>query len=111
VDRHGATSPQNWLAGVLKLSPGEAKRRVRSPRPTNRCRETASAYAEGVIEEVMPKLRAALDPLAAPRPGTDGEPDPRLPAQRRANAMAAARASPPPGRTSPPPPRLGHRIR
>lgn len=32
-------------------------------------------------------LEAALDPLCAPRPGPHGEPDPRLPATRRAHAL------------------------
>jgi hypothetical protein len=32
-------------------------------------------------------LHATLDPLAAPRPAEDGAPDPRTPAQRRADAL------------------------
>ncbi|TSE02035.1 DUF222 domain-containing protein [Skermania sp. ID1734] len=34
------------------------------------------------------KLRSVLEPLAAPRPGPDAEPDPRCAAQRRADALA-----------------------
>jgi hypothetical protein len=39
-------------------------------------------------DETMAKLKAALDPLAAPRPETNGDKDDRTPAQRRADAMA-----------------------
>jgi hypothetical protein len=39
-------------------------------------------------DERMAKLKAALDPLAAPRPESNGEKDDRTPAQRRADAMA-----------------------
>ncbi|TSE00622.1 DUF222 domain-containing protein [Skermania sp. ID1734] len=34
------------------------------------------------------KLRSVLEPLAAPRPGPDGEPDPRSASQRRADALS-----------------------
>ena len=177
-DRQAATSPQNWLAGLLHLPPGEAKRRVRVAEAlTHRYRDTAAAFAEGTIDEdqadaictlvdglpacatheqkraaeaflldqsrvlnadglracrkrmhdvidpdgslererdakekravhfrnhgdgtqtcswrgtdeVIAKLKAAMDPLAAPRPEVDGEKDERTPAQRRADAMA-----------------------
>jgi hypothetical protein len=39
--------------------------------------------------ETGAKLRAALEPLAAPQPAQDGEKDPRTPAQRNADALAA----------------------
>jgi hypothetical protein len=39
-------------------------------------------------DERMAALKAALDPLSAPRPAEGGEQDPRLPSQRRADAMA-----------------------
>lgn len=47
------------------------------------------------------QIAAVLDPLAAPRPATDGTPDPRSPARRRADALlamsaAAATAAPAP---------------
>jgi Domain of unknown function (DUF222)/HNH endonuclease len=177
-DRHGATSPQNWLAALLALSPPEAKRRVRVAEAlTNRYRATASAFAEGEIDEAraeaictlvdglpscatheqkqraeafllaqsrvldaeglrgcrkrmhdvidpdgtlerereakekraahfrnhhdgtqtlnwrdsderMAELKAAIDALAAAKPAENGEQDPRLPSQRRADAMA-----------------------
>jgi hypothetical protein len=177
-DRQAATSPQNWLGGLLRLTPGEAKRRVRVAEAlTNRYRDTASAFAEGLVDEdqaaaiatlldglpdcatheqrrraeafllaqsrvldadalrglgkkmhevidpdgtlerereakdkraahfrnhgdgtqtfnwrdtdeVMATLKAALDPLAAPRPAQNGEADPRLPSQRRADAIS-----------------------
>jgi hypothetical protein len=39
-------------------------------------------------DEQMALLQAALEPLSAPQPDTDGEPDPRGPAVRRADALA-----------------------
>lgn len=39
--------------------------------------------------ETGAKFRAALEPLAAPRPAEDGEPDPRTPGQRNADALDA----------------------
>jgi hypothetical protein len=39
-------------------------------------------------DEQMARLQAALEPLSAPRPGVDGEPDRRDPAVRRADALA-----------------------
>jgi uncharacterized protein DUF222/HNH endonuclease len=39
--------------------------------------------------ETGAKFRAALEPLAAPRPAEDGEPDPRTPGQRNADAFEA----------------------
>ena len=39
-------------------------------------------------DEQMALLQAALEPLSAPRPGPDGEPDTRGPAIRRADALA-----------------------
>jgi hypothetical protein len=177
-DRQAATSPNNWLAGLLSLSPGEAKRRVRLAEAlTHRYRDTATAFAEGIVDgdqaevivtlldglpdcathdqrrraetflldqarvldaaalrglgkrihdvidpdgtlqrerdakdkraaqfrnhgdgtqtlnwrdtdEVMAKLKAGIDALAAPKPAQNGEADPRFPSQRRADAMA-----------------------
>jgi hypothetical protein len=39
-------------------------------------------------DEQMARLQAALEPLSAPRPGIDGEPDRRDPSLRRADALA-----------------------
>jgi uncharacterized protein DUF222/HNH endonuclease len=39
--------------------------------------------------ETGAKFRAAIEPLAAPRPAADGEPDPRTPGQRNADALDA----------------------
>jgi hypothetical protein len=177
-DRQAATSPANWLSGLLRLSPGAAKEQVRVAESlAHRNRDTAAALAEGEVgfeqaaaitrtvdalpaaathdqrraaetflleqsrildaaqlmgcrkrlndvidpdgtlerektaaqlrgasfrnhgdgtqtfscrdtDERMAKLKAALDPLAAPRPETNAEKDDRTPAQRRADAMA-----------------------
>ncbi len=40
-----------------------------------------------LTDEGAALLRAALDPLAAPRPAQDGTPDPRSPGQRNADAL------------------------
>jgi Domain of unknown function (DUF222) len=39
-------------------------------------------------DEIIAKLKAATDPLAAPRPESNGDKDDRTPGQRRADAMA-----------------------
>src|SRR5262245_6680983 len=66
-ERQAATSPANWLAGVLALSPGEAKKRVRLAEAlTNRLRATAEAFAAGEIDEDKAEaIRALVDNLPA----------------------------------------------
>jgi hypothetical protein len=47
-----------------------------------------SSRPQGYLDkEATAFLRTALDPLAKPRPGTDGTPDPRSPAQRNGDAL------------------------
>lgn len=47
-----------------------------------------SARIDGHLDkEAAHLLRTALDPLARPRPGGDGRPDPRSPGRRRADAL------------------------
>ncbi|HEY2834307.1 MAG TPA: DUF222 domain-containing protein, partial [Sporichthyaceae bacterium] len=80
-----ATSPQNWLGGLLRLTPGEAKRRVRVAEAlTNRYRDTASALAEGLVEEDQAAVIATL---------IDGLPDCATHEQRsRAEAFLLAQS-------------------
>jgi len=46
------------------------------------------SFAGSCGPETAALINTALDPLAAPRPAADGSPDPRTPAQRRADALA-----------------------
>ena len=66
-----------------------------------------SSRPDGYLDkEATAFLRAALDPLAKPRPAADGTPDPRSPAQRTGDALielvelAALRRPPHPGRSA-----------
>lgn len=59
--------------------------------------ETTGRISGKLTAEGMALLRTALDPLAAPTPAHDGQPDPRTAGQRLADALIelARRASPP----------------
>jgi hypothetical protein len=75
-----------------------------------------SARPDGYLDkEATAFLRAALDPLARPRPAADGTPDPRTPPQRTGDALvelvelvAALRGPAHPGRSTRP---AGHHHR
>jgi hypothetical protein len=52
------------------------------------CRDGVTAVKGRLDQETGAKLRAVLEPLAAPQPESDGEKDPRTATQRNADALA-----------------------
>jgi hypothetical protein len=97
---HAATLPVRGLQNVAlhlvhTLDPDQGERLAKEEQAQVARREfrlrpnpDGSARPDGYLDkEATALLRAALDPLAKPRPDADGTPDPRTPPQRTGDAL------------------------
>jgi hypothetical protein len=81
-----------WSTPVIRMGPLRDEQRQCEDRELYYAvaRDGMTVVEARLDRETGAKLRAALEPLAAPRPERDGRKDPRTAGQRHADALAAA---------------------
>ncbi|HEX6234439.1 MAG TPA: DUF222 domain-containing protein [Jiangellaceae bacterium] len=77
----------DYLLSLMAADTLDDAENERHRRRTLRLNEATGGISGQLTAEGMALLRTALDPLAAPNPGSDGERDPRTPGQRLVDAL------------------------